>query len=90
MRRLEGRPRVRLHTSFDPAMSGGIANVGIEGIEPDKIVDHLWRTRRVVTTPIGHPDCTGIRVTPNIYSTLREVDLFVEGMEEILEKGVGG
>jgi len=88
MRRLEGRPRVQLHTSFDPAMSAGVANVGIEGIEPGKIVDHLWKTRRVFTTPIGHPDCTGIRVTPNIYSTLREVDLFTEGMEEILAKGV--
>jgi selenocysteine lyase/cysteine desulfurase len=90
MRPLEGRPRVQLHTSFDPAMSGGVANVGIEGIDPAKIADHLWTTRRVFTTPIGHPDCTGIRVTPNIYSTLQEVDLFAEGMEEILVKGVAG
>jgi selenocysteine lyase/cysteine desulfurase len=90
MRPLEGRPRVQLHTSFDPAMSGGVANVGIDGIEPGKIVDHLWKTRRVFTTGIGHPDCTGIRVTPNIYTTLREIDLFAEGMEEILEKGVAG
>lgn len=88
MRPLEGRPRVQLHTSFDPAMSGGVANVGIEGIEPAKIADHLWKTRRVFTVPIGHPACTGIRVTPNIYSTLGEVDLFSEGMEEILQQGV--
>jgi len=90
MRRLEGKPRVQLHTSFDPAMSGGVANVGIEGIEPGRIVDHLWKTRRVFTVGIGHPQCTGIRVTPNIYTTLPEIDLFAEGMEEILEKGIAG
>jgi isopenicillin-N epimerase len=87
MRKLEGRPRVQLHTSFDPAMSGGVANVGIEGLAPAEIADHLWKTRRVFTVGIGHPECTGIRVTPNVYTTLREVDLFREGMEEILQAG---
>ena len=90
MRKLEGRPRVQLHTSFDPAMSGGVANVGIEGLDPGKIADHLWKTRRVFTVAIGHPACTGIRVTPNVYTTLREIDLFREGMEEILDSGMTG
>ncbi len=88
MRRLEGKPRVQLHTSFDPAMAGGLANVGIEGIEPGKIAGHLWTTRRVYTIGIGHPACTGIRVTPNVYTTPRGIDLFSEGMEEILTKGI--
>jgi len=90
MRRLEGKPRVQLHTSFDPAMGGAIGNVGIEGLEPGAIVDHLWKTRRVFTTGIGHPACTGIRVTPNVYTTLPEIDLFAEGMEELLSKRAAG
>jgi selenocysteine lyase/cysteine desulfurase len=90
MRRLEGKPRVQLFTSFDPAMAGGLANVGIEGLDPGKLADHLWSTRRVFVVGIGHPQCTGIRVTPNVYTTLREVDLFAEGMEEALAKGMAG
>jgi len=90
MRRLEGKPRVQLHTSFDPAMGGAIGNVGIEGLEPGAIVDHLWKTRRVFTTGIGHKACTGIRVTPNVYTTLPEIDLFAEGMEDLLSKSAAG
>jgi selenocysteine lyase/cysteine desulfurase len=90
MRRLADRPRVRLNTSFDPAQSCGLANVGIDGVDPGKLTEHLWATRRIIVTPITHPDCTGIRVTPNVYTTVREVDLFAEAMEQVLEKGIQG
>ena len=88
MKRLDGQPRVRLHTSYDPAQSCGLANVAIEGIEPERIVEHLWKSRRIIVTPIKHPDCTGVRVTPNVYNTLQEVDTFVEATEEIIRGGI--
>jgi isopenicillin-N epimerase len=88
MRRLEGQPRVQLHTSFDPAQSCGLANVGIEGVEPGALTNYLWSTRRIIVTPIGHPACTGIRVTPNVYTTLDEIDRFGEAMEEVIQKGL--
>ena len=90
MRRLADRPRVRLFTSFDPAQSCGLANVGIDGIDPGALTEYMWATRRIIVTPITHPDCTGIRVTPNVYTTVREVDLFAEAMEQVLEKGIQG
>jgi selenocysteine lyase/cysteine desulfurase len=62
--------------------------VGIDGVDPGKLTEHLWATRRIIVTPITHPDCTGIRVTPNVYTTVREVDLFAEAMERVLEKGL--
>ena len=88
MRRLEGQPGVQLHTSFDPAMAGGLANVGLEGVDPGALANHLWNQHRIIVTPIGHPDCTGIRVTPNVYTTLDEVDRFAEAMEEVIRKGL--
>ena len=88
LRHFEGMPGVNIHTSFDPAQSCGLANLGIEGIEPARIVNHLWETKRVIVVSIGHPDCTGLRVTPNVYTTLDEVDTFIESFEEILRKGL--
>lgn len=85
MRRLEGQPGVNLNTSFDPAMSCGLANVGVEGMEPGKITSELWKTGHIIVTPIGHPACTGIRVTPNVYTTLEEVDRFSEALEKIIK-----
>lgn len=88
MKRLDGQPGIRLHTSYDPAMSGGLANVALEDIEPSNLTSHLWDTRRIIVTPIGHPACTGIRVTPNVYTTLDEVDRFSEAMEEVINHGL--
>jgi selenocysteine lyase/cysteine desulfurase len=62
----------------------------MDGIDPDALTGHLWATRRIIVTPIQHPDCRGIRVTPNVYTTVREVDLFAEEMERVLEKGIAG
>jgi selenocysteine lyase/cysteine desulfurase len=89
MRRLEGKPRVRLYTSFDPAQSCALANVGLEGIDPAALTTHLWDKRRIIVTPITHPDCTGIRVTPNVYTTLGEVDVFADAMEDVVRDGLG-
>ena len=56
----------------------GVLNIGIEGIEPAAIAAELWRRWRIIVVGIGHEACTGIRVTPNVYTTLEEVDTFIE------------
>ena len=88
MRRLEGQPGVVLHTSFDPEMSCGLANVGIAGINPGDLSAHLWNTQKIIVTPIGHEACPGIRVTPNVYTTLDEIDRFAEAMEDVIQHGI--
>jgi len=87
MRHFENTPGVTLNTSFDPARSCGLANMGVDGVEPGDIVNHVWSTKRIIVTPIGHPDCKGLRITPNVYTTLEEVDTFIAAMEPIVEKG---
>jgi selenocysteine lyase/cysteine desulfurase len=39
-------------------------------------------------TPIGHEDCPGIRVTPNVYTTKRELDIFCEAMVSVINNGL--
>jgi selenocysteine lyase/cysteine desulfurase len=87
MKRLDGQPGVKLNTSFDPAMSGGIGNVLIDGVAPPELTSWLWKTYRIIVTPIGHPAALGIRVTPNVYTTLDEVDRFAEAMELVIQNG---
>ena len=89
MRRLEGRPRVQLHTSFEPGMAGGLANVGVEGVEPAAMADWLWKNRRIFVVPIVHEEYKGLRITPNVYTRIQEIDAFAEAMEHILENGMG-
>jgi selenocysteine lyase/cysteine desulfurase len=88
MRRLQGQKGVQIRTSFDPAMGCAIGNVGIEGVDTKKLGDYLWAKRRIIVVPIVHEEYQGLRVTPNLYTTLEEVDVFAEEMEKVIARGL--
>jgi isopenicillin-N epimerase len=88
MNRLKDVPKVRFNTSFDPNQSCAIANVHIEGTTPDAVVKYLFDKHHIFTTPIVHEEFQGIRITPNVYTTLGELDRFCEQMELIARKGL--
>jgi selenocysteine lyase/cysteine desulfurase len=88
MRRLQGQKGVQIHTSFDPTMGCAIGNVGIGGVDTKKLADYLWAKRRIIVVPIVHEEYQGLRVTPNLYTTLEEVDVFAEEMEQVIAKGL--
>ena len=81
--RLKSTGRFRIHTSLDPAQSCAIGTVQVLGVPTGKAVQQLWEKWRIIATPINHAEYTGIRVTPNVYTTLEEVDTFSEAMEKI-------
>jgi isopenicillin-N epimerase len=85
--RLARLPAVRLMTSRDPAQSCGLALFRVEGLSADAIARRLWEKHRVVVVPIVHPEFEGVRVTPNIYTTLDEIDTFSEAVEQIVRAG---
>jgi selenocysteine lyase/cysteine desulfurase len=87
MRRLFASPRVRVLTSFDPAMSCGIGTIHLEGIAPHALAKHLFDTHRIIVTPLVHPEFDGIRVTAGVYTTAAEVDGFAEAVERVVGKG---
>jgi selenocysteine lyase/cysteine desulfurase len=88
MRRLAAEPRVRVHTSFDPAMSCGIGNVQVLGADSVALAKHLFDTRRIIVVPIKHDEFEGLRVTPCVYTTTDEVDRFAEAIEQVIAKGL--
>ncbi len=87
-KRLEQLPGVKLNTSYDPEMSCGLANVGFEGFDLGELTNYLWTKHRIIVVAIGHDACPGLRVTPNVYTTLEEVDRFTEAMELVIKKGL--
>ena len=52
-------------------------------METNKAVEQLWAKWRIIATPINHAEYSGIRVTPNVYTTLEEVDTFGDAMDAI-------
>ena len=88
MNKLKDVPKVRFNTSFDPNQSCAIANVNIEGTDPKAVTKFLFDKHHIFTVPIIHDEFHGIRITPNVYTTLKELDYFGEQMDSIARKGL--
>jgi selenocysteine lyase/cysteine desulfurase len=80
--------RVRVLTHLDDRQSGAIALFAVDGLEVGKLYEWLLNRHRIVTTPIVHPEFQGLRITPNVYTTLDEVDRFSETVLAAVRKGI--
>jgi isopenicillin-N epimerase len=81
--RLGKNPKFRIHTNLDPAHSCAIGNIELIGTPSAKVVAQLWEKWRIIATPIVHEEYTGLRITPNVYTTLEEIDTFTKAMETV-------
>jgi selenocysteine lyase/cysteine desulfurase len=88
MNRLKDIPKVSFNTSFSDNQSCAIGNVVIAGINPSDIGNYLMSAHKIFTTPIIHDEFRGLRITPNVYTTLQELDRFCNVMETVARKGL--
>ena len=80
--------RITTLTPLDNKQSGAIALFQVEGIDNVKLGQWLLNQHRIVNTPIVHAEFKGIRITPNVYTTLDEIDLFADKVLEAAKKGI--
>jgi selenocysteine lyase/cysteine desulfurase len=76
-------PGIILNTPIDPKRSCGIANVGIEGMKPGELAKTLHEKYHIWTVGIDGAGVHGCRITPNIYTTPKELDAFVQALKEL-------
>ena len=87
-KRLERLPGVKILTPYDPAQSCGLASFTPAQLDVGKVTTLLFDRYRIIVTPIAHPEFNCLRITPNVYTTLAEIDRFADVMEEVLRKGL--
>ena len=85
--RLKDHPRIKIHSSLEPGQTWALANVQIEGVDTREINSYMWDRFRIVLVPIVRDDYEGLRVTPNVYTRLQEIDQFADAMLEIADNG---
>ncbi len=73
-------PKVKLHTSFDPKWGCAIGNVSVEGKKVGELDSFLLDKFRVHAVGIEWENIHGVRVTPNVYTTTKNLDVLVEGI----------
>ena len=59
----------------------------MQGMAAADINRFLWNKYRIITATITRDDYQGVRVTPNIYTTLEEIDTFSTAMDDLLKNG---
>ena len=86
--RIKDYDSVRFHTNLGSQHSCGLTTVEIKGIEPGDLASWMWDEHRIFVVGINREDFKGIRVTPNVYTTLDEIDRFAEAMVEAVRNGI--
>ncbi len=76
--RLKTNPRIRIHSNLDEVRSGAGTDRG------DRVgqgVEGAVGQHRIITATIVREDYQGLRITPNVYTTLEEIDMFAMAMK---------
>ncbi len=74
--------------SDDPLQSCAIGFISVAGIDAVKLNGFLWSKHRIWATAVVTPgEYEGLRITPNVYTTLEEIDTFAEVMEKVIKAG---
>jgi selenocysteine lyase/cysteine desulfurase len=81
--------RIRILTPLDSPYGAGIGLVHIDGMDPGKLAGWMMEKHHIVVTAITHAEFDGLRITPNVYTTIAEVDLFAEKLLEAARRGIG-
>ncbi|MEN9547643.1 MAG: hypothetical protein RIR12_234 [Bacteroidota bacterium] len=82
MEKVRTIPGVQLKTSLHPQWAVAIGNIAINGVEP-MLLDHFLLDKfKVHTVAINWENIVGVRVTPNLYTTTKNLDVLVQGINE--------
>lgn len=76
-------PRVRIGSPSQAENTCAIALLSIDGYTPREIHDILFRDYKIHTTAIVWENISGVRLTPNVYTLLSELDVLVSAIKKI-------
>lgn len=80
--------RVKVLTQLGPDKGGAICLFNVDGIDPVKLGGWMLERHRIVSTPIVHPEFSGIRITPSVYTSVHEVDTFTDVVLKAIKSGI--
>lgn len=81
--RVKNVPKIMINTPTDDKRSCGIANVGIAGMTPADLAKRLMDEHKIFTVAIDTANVHGCRITPNVYTTVDELDAFVAALKKL-------
>jgi len=85
MSKVKNLPKVKLHTSMKPGFGCAIGMISVEGKKAGELDSFLFNQYKVHTVGIEWEDIKGVRVTPNVYTSTKNLDVLVEGINSFVK-----
>jgi selenocysteine lyase/cysteine desulfurase len=82
LEKVQHLPGIQVNTPLHPEFSGAIALIGREGHPPVQLSNFLFKKHGIHTVSIEWEDLSGVRITPNVYTSLKDLDRLVKAFEE--------
>jgi selenocysteine lyase/cysteine desulfurase len=84
MEKVKDVPCIKFGTSMKPGFGCGIGlvHVDLPGVKPVDLEVFLWGNYKIHATNVEHENIKGVRITPNVYTTTKQLDVLVEGIHE--------
>ena len=87
MDRVQSLPGVQLLSSADPRFGCAIGLLSIDGKEPKDLESFLFDHYRIHSTVTDWAGIRGLRITPNVCTTLKDLDTLVAGITAFVKTG---
>ncbi len=75
-----------VNTPADSHRACGIANVGVTNLKPSDLAKTLLEKYKIWTVAIDYANVQGVRITPHVYTTTEELDVFVKALKSIVNQ----
>ncbi|MCX6353019.1 MAG: aminotransferase class V-fold PLP-dependent enzyme [Bacteroidetes bacterium] len=82
-------PNVKFNSPLNNKQSCAICNFRIEGMKPEDVDGKLFEKYKIHTVGINWENVHGVRVTPNVYTSTKDLDRLVKAIEEISASASG-
>jgi selenocysteine lyase/cysteine desulfurase len=77
---------VKFYTTGEPDSACGLGIFEIANVDAAKLQQELWQQHKILVQHMKGegrlPELSGIRVTPNVYTTVQELDRFVNALKQ--------
>ena len=81
--KVRNQGNVIVNTPVDPKRSCAIANVGIKNMAPGLLAETFLKKYKIYTVAIDGANVHGCRITPNVFTSPKELDVLVKALLEL-------
>ncbi|NJL76049.1 MAG: aminotransferase class V-fold PLP-dependent enzyme [Saprospiraceae bacterium] len=78
-------PNTYTHTSLKDDFSCALALVGVKDRKPEELANFLFNQFKIHTVAIDWENVHGVRITPNVYTTIKDLDRLVKAFAMFCE-----